>query len=179
MAPNRPPRARNRLERTGIESPGRYGSTHCHPNPWRLFGKPVRPHFLPKFANFMVKSYQNWGMLGCRSRHIGQLRPNPLPECFRSRRVSMEDFNLTPIGGRNDKNRQGPLGKPVKLGKSDMTPKWAGPYGPGPGHLKFLVNIVATCSSLLQQQKSILLQKMFIQISNARWLLFKATAHVH
>ena len=61
----------------------------------------------------------------------------------------MEDFNLTPIGGRNDKNCQGPLGKPPKLGKSDMTPKWAGPYGPSPGHLKFLVNIVATCTKPL------------------------------
>ena len=44
------------------------------------------------------------------------------------------------------KSRQVPLGKPCKLGKSDMTPKWAGPYGLGPGHSKFLFNIDRTCT---------------------------------
>ena len=146
MGPNRPPRALNRSKRAGIESPDRYGSPHCHPSPGRLLGRLARPHFPSNFANFVAKYDTQLRMPGCRSGHIGQLRANPLPECCRSRRVSTEDFNLTPIGGRNDKNRQGPLGKPPKLGKSDMTPKWAGPYGPGPGHLKFLFNIDQTCS---------------------------------
>ena len=146
MVPNRPPRVPNRLKRGGIESPDKYGSPHCHPSPRRLLGRPARPHFTPKLSNLLVKSDSNQEMPGCRSRHIGQLRPNPLPECCRSRRVSTEDFNLTPIGGRNDKNRQGPLGKPPKLRKSDMTPKLAGPYGSGPGPLKILCNIDRTCS---------------------------------
>ena len=34
--------------------------------------------------------------------------PKPLPECFRSRRVNAEGFNLTPIAGRSDQNHQGP-----------------------------------------------------------------------
>ena len=146
MVLNPPPRDPNRPKRGGIESPDRYGSPHCHPSPGRLLGRFARPHLLSNFANFVVKTDQNRGMPGCRSRHIGQLRANPFSECCRSRRVSTEDFNITPIGGCNDKNPQGPRGKPPKLGKSDMTPKWAGPYGPGPGHLKILFNIDRTCS---------------------------------
>ena len=117
MVPNRPPRAPNRQKKGGIESPDQYGSPLCHPSPWRLLGIPSRPHFPPNFVNCVVKSNRNWEMLGCRSGHISQLRPNPLPECCRSRRVSTEDFNLTPIGGRNDQNHQGPLSKPPKISK--------------------------------------------------------------
>ena len=116
----------------------------------RLLGRLARPHFPSNVANLMTKCDKNWRMPGCRSGHIGQLRADPLPECCRSRRVSTEDFNLAPIDGRNDKNRQGPLGKPPKLGKSDMTPKWAGPHGLGPGHLRFLLNIDWTCSPHLR-----------------------------
>ena len=57
------------------------------------------------------------GMPACRSRQVGHLRANPLLECWRSRRVSTEDFTLTPIGGRNAQNHQGPLRTSSKMCK--------------------------------------------------------------
>ena len=79
--------------------------------------KPCQPPFPPNFVNLMARYDQNWEMPGCRSRHIGQLRANPPPECCRSRRVSTDEANFTPIGGRNDQNHQGPLSKPPKISK--------------------------------------------------------------
>ena len=83
--PNRPPRARNRSKRAGIESPGQYRSPRCHPSPGRLLGRLARPHVPPNSVDFVAKYDTNWRMLGCRSGHIDQLRANPLPECCRSR----------------------------------------------------------------------------------------------
>ena len=73
------------------------------------FLETLAAHISSSFVHFMARYDQNWEMLGCRSRHIGQLRANPLPECCRPRRVRTEDFNLTPIGGQNDNNCQDPL----------------------------------------------------------------------
>ena len=118
--------------------------------PWATSWKACQATFPFQRCQLCGKIRQNWRMLGCRSGHIGQLRAKPLPECCRSRPVSTEDFNLTPIGGRNDTNCHCPLGKQPKSGKIDMAPKWAGPYGRGPGHLKFLFNIDRSCSRVVK-----------------------------
>ena len=54
-------------------------------------------------------------MSECRSRHIGQLRPTPPPECFRDRQVNETKTNLTPIGDSNDKNARAAQEKTTKV----------------------------------------------------------------
>ena len=126
MAPNGP-------TRPGNASCGQYGSSHVHPSPWRAIWQPSRPHFVQKSANFSAKSGQICQLAGRRSRHIGPGRPNPLPECCRSPRVSATPANLSPWGARRGQNRQSGLEKDPKMLEFYYGTPPLGPGRPRPG----------------------------------------------
>ena len=73
------------------------------------------------------------------------MRANPPPECCRSRRVSTDEANFTPIGGWNDQNHQESLRKPPKMCKiRNDTPQ--PPPAPPPRPWKSVYFILSGCA---------------------------------
>ena len=117
--------ARNGPTRPGNELRGQYGSTHVHHSPWGPIYKKSPSHMSPKsWPLFRPNPAKSGQLAGRRSRHIGQFRPNPFPDCCRSPRVSANAANPSPyIAGRSLR----PWSTLEKGPKNVRTPRAQGP----------------------------------------------------